>query len=152
MFQPLRNRFRRAVLSVSSSAAIDDLPGEHSSAAIFDERKAQSMNDRINGFQRDDLEGLKKELTANPDTRKFKLRAKNRWIDGTQSLSPVSRFLRHASRGRRAQHAVHSNHRRADGSIGQGSRPDADGRAARRARRIDNDDTCLPAAVAGIQV
>ena len=34
MFQLLHNRFRRAVLSVSSSAAIDDLPGEHSSAAI----------------------------------------------------------------------------------------------------------------------
>jgi hypothetical protein len=66
MFQPSHNRFRRAVLSVSSSAAIDDLTGEHSSAAIFDERKAQSMNDRINGFQRDDLEGLKKELTTNP--------------------------------------------------------------------------------------
>jgi uncharacterized OsmC-like protein len=50
------------------------------------------MNDRINGFQRDDLERLKKELTANPDTRKFKLRAKNRWIDGTQTLSLVSSF------------------------------------------------------------
>jgi len=50
------------------------------------------MNDRINGFQRDDLEGLKKELTTNPDAGKFKLRAKNRWIDGTQSLSLVSSF------------------------------------------------------------
>ena len=26
------------------------------------------MNDPINGFQRDDLERLKKELNANPDT------------------------------------------------------------------------------------
>jgi uncharacterized OsmC-like protein len=92
MFQPSDNRVCRAVLSVSSSAAIDDPLGEHSSAAIFDERKAQSMNDRINGFQSDDLERLKKELTANPDTGKFRLRAKNRWIDGTQSLSLVSSF------------------------------------------------------------
>lgn len=50
------------------------------------------MNDPINGFQRDDLERLKKELNANPDTGIFKLRAKNRWIDGTQSLSLVSSF------------------------------------------------------------
>ena len=50
------------------------------------------MNDRINGFQHDDLERLKKELNANPDTGNFKLRAKNRWIDGTQSLSLVSSF------------------------------------------------------------
>ena len=50
------------------------------------------MNDRINGFQHGDLERLKKELNANPDTGNFKLRAKNRWIDGTQSLSLVSSF------------------------------------------------------------
>ena len=50
------------------------------------------MNDRINGFQRDDLERLKNELNANPDNGNFKLRAKNRWIDGTQSLSLVSSF------------------------------------------------------------
>ena len=50
------------------------------------------MNDRINGFERDDLERLKNELNANPDNGKFKLRAKNRWIDGTQSLSLVSSF------------------------------------------------------------
>ena len=50
------------------------------------------MNDRINGFQRDDIERLKQELEANPDKGKFKLRAKNRWIDGTQSLSLVSSF------------------------------------------------------------
>jgi uncharacterized OsmC-like protein len=35
---------------------------------------------------------LKKELNANPDTGIFKLRARNRWIDGTQSLSLVSSF------------------------------------------------------------
>ena len=35
---------------------------------------------------------MKKELNANPDTGIFKLRARNRWIDGTQSLSLVSSF------------------------------------------------------------
>ena len=48
--------------------------------------------DRINGFQREDLDRLKKELDANPDAGKFKLRAKNRWIDGAQSLNLVSSF------------------------------------------------------------
>jgi hypothetical protein len=56
MFQPADNRVSRAVLSVSSAAAIGDPPGEHSSTATLDERKAQSMNDRINGFQHDDLD------------------------------------------------------------------------------------------------
>lgn len=48
--------------------------------------------DRINGFRRDDLERLKKELSANLDAGQFKLRAKNRWIDGAQSLNLVSSF------------------------------------------------------------
>ena len=48
--------------------------------------------DRINGFQREDLDRLKKELDANPDAGRFKLRAKNRWIDGAQSLNLVSSF------------------------------------------------------------
>lgn len=47
---------------------------------------------RINGFQRDDLEGLKKALSSNPNAGRFKLRAKNRWIDGAQSLNLVSSF------------------------------------------------------------
>lgn len=36
------------------------------------------MNDhnRINGFRRDDLESLKKELSSNPAAGKFKLRVK----------------------------------------------------------------------------
>jgi uncharacterized OsmC-like protein len=49
-------------------------------------------NDRINGFRRDDLTLLKRGLQAQPDNSKFKLRAKNRWIDGAQSLSLVSSF------------------------------------------------------------
>ncbi len=40
------------------------------------------MNDRINGFQRDDLERLKKELNANPDTGIFQItreKSLDRW-------------------------------------------------------------------------
>jgi uncharacterized OsmC-like protein len=49
-------------------------------------------SDRINGFRRDDLNLLKRGLQAHPDNAQFKLRAKNRWIDGAQSLSLVSSF------------------------------------------------------------
>jgi uncharacterized OsmC-like protein len=49
-------------------------------------------SDRINGFRRDDLNLLKRGLEAHPDNAKFKLRARNRWIDGAQSLSLVSSF------------------------------------------------------------
>lgn len=48
--------------------------------------------DRINGFRRDDLDRLKKELASRPDAGRFKLRTKNRWIDGAQSLNLVSSF------------------------------------------------------------
>ena len=48
--------------------------------------------DRINGFRREDLNLLKRGLQSHPDNGKFKLRAKNRWIDGAQSLSLVSSF------------------------------------------------------------
>ena len=48
--------------------------------------------DRINGFRRQDLNLLKRGLQSHPDNAKFKLRAKNRWIDGAQSLSLVSSF------------------------------------------------------------
>jgi uncharacterized OsmC-like protein len=52
------------------------------------------MNDSntINGFQRDDLQRIKKSLQTNSEAAQFKLRAKNRWIDGAQSISLVSSF------------------------------------------------------------
>ena len=53
---------------------------------------ANNDSDRINGFRRDDLNLLKRGLQANADHSRFKLRAKNRWIDGAQSLSLVSGF------------------------------------------------------------
>lgn len=46
----------------------------------------------INGFQRNDLQRVKKSLQSNPEKAQFKLRAKNRWIDGAQSLNLVSSF------------------------------------------------------------
>ncbi len=46
----------------------------------------------INGFQCEDLQRVKKSLQSNPENAQFKLRAKNRWIDGAQSISLVSSF------------------------------------------------------------
>lgn len=65
-----------------------------SRSATAKERKSMSKNDtdRINGFRREDLNLLKRGLQSQPDNAKFKLRAKNRWIDGAQSLSLVSSF------------------------------------------------------------
>ena len=81
-------------LSVGSSVTFDRLSEKDTSAHETDERKANSMSetDRINGFQKDDLEQLAKDLVSDPDGAKFKLRAKNRWIDGAQSISLVSSF------------------------------------------------------------
>jgi len=53
---------------------------------------ANDGSDRINGFRRDDLNLLKRALQSNIEHSRFKLRAKNRWIDGAQSLSLVSGF------------------------------------------------------------
>jgi len=46
----------------------------------------------INGFHCDDLQRLNKSLQSNPDSAQFKLRAKNRWIEGAQSITLVSSF------------------------------------------------------------
>jgi uncharacterized OsmC-like protein len=60
-----------------------------------EEIKTRAMNDtfRINGFRRDELNDLINQLKTHPDAAKFKLRAKNRWIDGAQSLNLVSSFF-----------------------------------------------------------
>ena len=42
-------------------------------------------SDRINGFRRDDLSLLKRGLEAHPDNAKFKLRARNRWIEAPKA-------------------------------------------------------------------
>ncbi|MSP39957.1 MAG: OsmC family peroxiredoxin [Deltaproteobacteria bacterium] len=51
-----------------------------------------SDNQTINGFQCEELERVKTSLQTNPENGQFKLRAKNRWIDGAQSISLVSSF------------------------------------------------------------
>jgi uncharacterized OsmC-like protein len=58
------------------------------------EKETRSMNNSktINGFQREALQRVKKSLQSNPEHAQFKLRAKNRWIDGAQSITLVSSF------------------------------------------------------------
>ena len=65
-----------------------------SRAATAEGKETQPMNaaKTINGFQCEDLQQLRKSLRSNPGNAQFKLRAKNRWIDGAQCISLVSNF------------------------------------------------------------
>jgi uncharacterized OsmC-like protein len=78
----------------SSSAIADRLAAENIDAGETAESKAKSVRneDAINGLPRDQLDELARSLGANREAAKFKLRAKNRWIHGTQSISLVSSF------------------------------------------------------------
>lgn len=73
---------------------LDQFEMKDSATEVTQQRNAMSDNDtdRINGFRREDLNLLKRGLQSHPDNAQFKLRAKNRWIDGAQSLSLVSSF------------------------------------------------------------
>ena len=79
---------------MSSLNTFDRFQLNGSATGASEERKTMSNNDtdRINGFRREDLNLLKRGLQSHPDNAKFKLRAKNRWIDGAQSISLVSSF------------------------------------------------------------
>ena len=94
MSQSSNIRAQAHVLSVTSSVAFDRLDAEDSGAKDYYEGNPPSMKDTesVNGFQRDELDQLKKQLQSHPDAAKFKLRAKSRWIDGAQSLNLVSSF------------------------------------------------------------
>ncbi|HEX6801721.1 MAG TPA: OsmC family protein [Candidatus Binatia bacterium] len=85
---------REVAPTVSHLYAFDQFKMKGPGTTTPREKKTMSNDDtdRINGFRREDLNLLKRGLQSHPDNTKFKLRAKNRWIDGAQSLSLVSGF------------------------------------------------------------
>lgn len=85
---------RPGVVPDSSSGIADRPAAKNTNAGESAESKDKPIRNDvpINGLPREQLDEFAKCLESNREAAKFKLRAKNRWISGTQSISLVSSF------------------------------------------------------------